>query len=56
MMFKNQFYEITATLYPDYNAILSKIDNSIEKLNKIGLDTKDSTIKHNLNNSDSNAR
>ena len=52
---KNQFYEITATLYPDYNAILSKVDNVIEKLNKIGLNTKDSTMKHNPNNSNSNA-
>ena len=52
---KNQFYEITATLCPDYNAILSKVDNVIEKLNKIGLNTKDSTIKPNPNNSNSNA-
>ena len=47
---KNQFYEITATLYPDYNAVLSKIDNSIEKLNKIGLNTKYRIMKHNPNN------
>ena len=42
---ENEFYEITATLYPEYNAMLNKIDNFIEKLNKIGLNTKDSTIK-----------
>ena len=36
---KNQFFDITATLYPDYNAILSKVDEVIEKLNRIGLNT-----------------
>ena len=55
VMLKINSMKITATLYPDYNAILSKIDNSIEKLNKIGLNTKDSSIKHNPNNSNSNA-
>merc|ERR1712082_378612 len=53
---KNQFYLSADTLYPDYNAILSKVDSVIEKLNKIGLNTKNSTMKHNNpNNSNSNA-
>ena len=51
---KKQFYLDTATLYPDYNAILSKVDSVIETLNRIGLNSKDSTIKHNSNNSSSN--
>ena len=46
--------KITATLYSDYNAILSKMNNSIEKLNKIWLAKRDSTMKQNPNNS--NAR
>ena len=52
---KNQFFDITASLYPDYNAILSKVDKVIEKLNRIGLNTKDSTMKQNPNNSNSNS-
>ena len=52
---KKQFYLTTATLYPDYNAIMDGVDEVIETLNKIGLNTKDSTIKQNPNNSNSNA-
>ena len=52
---KKQFYLTTATLYPDYNAIKGGVDEVIETLNKIGLNTKDSTIKQNPNNSNSNA-
>ena len=52
---KRQFYLEKATLYPDYNAILSKVDSVIKTLNKIGLNTKDSTMKHNPNNSNSNS-
>ena len=52
---KNQFFEITNTLYPDYNAILSKVEEVIQKLNRIGLNTKDSTMKQNPNNSNSNS-
>ena len=32
---KKQFYLDTATLYPDYNAILSKVDSVIKTLNKL---------------------
>ena len=45
----------TGTLYPDYNEILSKVDSVITTLNKFGLNTKDSTMKQNPNNSNSNS-
>ena len=51
---KKQFYLDTATLYPDYNAILNKVDTVIQTLNKIGLNSKDSTMKHNPSNNSSN--
>ena len=53
---RNKFYDITDNLYPDYNAILSKVDYVIEYLSKIGKNTRDSTIKHNPNKSKGKGR
>merc|ERR1711895_391372 len=50
---KNAFYDVTQTLYPDYDVILAKVEEVIEKLNRTGLNTKDSTLKNNPNNSKS---
>ena len=51
---KKQFYLAAATLYPNYDVILSKVNEVIKTLNKVGLNTKDSTTKHNSKNSSNN--
>merc|ERR1711888_388658 len=48
---KNAFFDVTQILYPDYNVILAKVEEVIEKLNRTGLNTRDSTVKNNPNNS-----
>ena len=53
---KKQFYLDTATLYPDYNAILDNVDKVVQTLNKTGLNSKDSTMKHPNNNPSSKAQ
>ena len=53
---KKYFSWESGTLYPDYNDILSQKNNVIRTLNKFGLNSRDSTMKHNNpNNSSSKA-